>query len=333
VRAEWTPRGPFRIGTQIETGAISPNTRQAIQLSVAGALAIVLGEFLSPQRWYWAVLATFVVFLGTSSSGETRNKAWSRVLGTALGIAAGIAVTYPVRGHADVAFILLLLCLFAAVYTFRLSYAAMIFFLTIVLSLLYVLLGFFSDRLLLLRFEETALGAALGGVAATLLLPISTKRVLLNVSIEALRRLDDVVGSAVERLTGNSGEDTVAAARKFDEALQSVRAQIEPLLAPMRVNRDDIFRTRLVMISACGYYARGLVSMAYEPHDDYPIDALREERGAIHADIGAIIAYNQGAPKLELSHSTRATTASDSKALTYLHRIDRALHGFAQTLR
>jgi uncharacterized membrane protein YccC len=333
VRADWTPRGPFRAGTQIQTGRIAPTTRQAIQLSVAGALAILLGELLSPQRWYWAVLATFVIFLGTSSSGETRNKAWSRVAGTALGIAAGIVVTYPVRGHDTIGFLLLLACLFAAVYTVRLSYATMIFFLTIVLSLLYVLLGFFSDRLLLLRLEETALGAALGGVAATLLLPISTKRVLLNVSVEALRRLDEVVGSAVDRLGGNSNEDTVAAARRFDEALQSVRTQIEPLIAPMRVMRDDVFRTRLIMISACGYYTRALVAMAYEPRDDCPTEALRREREAIHADVEAIVAYNEGASELGLSHGAGSPPAADSRALTYLHRIDRALHGFAQTLR
>src|SRR5579884_76646 len=331
VNDDWTPRGPFRIGTQIQTEVVAATTRQAIQLGVAGALAIVLGELLSPQRWYWAVLATFVVFLGTSSSGETRNKAWSRVAGTALGIVAGVVITYPVRGHNELAFVLLIVCLFLAVYFIRLSYATMIFFLTIVLSLLYVLLGFFSDQLLLVRLFETALGAALGGIAATALLPISTRRVLLNVSVEALRRLDDLVASAVDRLCGDRGTDTLAAARKFDESLQSVRTQIEPLIAPMRIMRDDIFRTRLIMISACGYYARALTSLAYERLDELPAEALRLERDAIHADIEAIIAYSEGAPSMQLSHSTPAPSTG-SKAAGYLHRIDRALHGFAQTL-
>jgi uncharacterized membrane protein YccC len=332
VNEQWTPRGPFRIGTQIETGIFRQTTRQAIQLSAAGVLAIVLGELLSPQRWYWAVLATFVVFLGTSSSGETRNKAWSRVAGTALGIAAGIAITYPLRGHDTLAFLLLLAGLFVAVYTLRLSYATMIFFLTIVLSLLYVLLGFFSDQLLILRLIETALGSALGGLAATLLLPISTKRVLLSVSVEALRRLDDLVSSAVDRLSGNSNAGTVDAARKFDESVQSVRAQIEPLIAPMRTAGNDTFRTRLLMMSACAYYARALASMSYERCDDCPLEALARERASIHADIQAIIAYNEGSAELTLTPPAVAAS-TDSKALGYLHRIDRALHGFAQTLR
>jgi len=36
------------------------------------------------------VLAALVVFSGTQSSGETRTRAWSRALGTALGVIAGV---------------------------------------------------------------------------------------------------------------------------------------------------------------------------------------------------------------------------------------------------
>jgi hypothetical protein len=331
VRIGWTPRGPFRAGTQLNTGAIAPTTRQAIQLSAAGVLAIVIGELLSPQRWYWAVLAAFVVFLGTSSSGETRTKAWSRIVGTALGVAAGIVVTYPVRGHDSLAFVLLLVCLFAAVYTLRLSYAFMIFFLTIVLSLLYVLLGFFSDKLLLLRLVETAVGATLGGVAATLVLPISTTRVLLNVTVETLQRLDELVATAVNRFSGDLNADPVSAARKLDEAIQSARAQIEPLVAPMRLGGNDLFHTRLMLMTACGYYARALATLAYESTGAYTDGALQEARDAIAGDIREIIALNQGTPTRGIEHPELATP-SNNEALSYLYRIDRVLRALAHTL-
>ena len=36
-------------------------TRQAIQVSVAASLAIVIGELVSPSRWFWAVVAAFVI--------------------------------------------------------------------------------------------------------------------------------------------------------------------------------------------------------------------------------------------------------------------------------
>ncbi|WP_186296241.1 hypothetical protein [Mycobacterium tilburgii] len=45
-------------------------TRQAIQVAIAAALAIVTGELVSPGRWFWAVIATFVIFAGTKSWGR-----------------------------------------------------------------------------------------------------------------------------------------------------------------------------------------------------------------------------------------------------------------------
>ena len=49
-------------------------TRQAVQVGVATSLAIVGGELISPSRWYWAVIAAFVVFAGTSSRGDVLTR-------------------------------------------------------------------------------------------------------------------------------------------------------------------------------------------------------------------------------------------------------------------
>ncbi|MBC5800925.1 MAG: hypothetical protein GIX03_13715 [Candidatus Eremiobacteraeota bacterium] len=35
-------------------------------MTLASTLALIAGELLSPRRWYWAVLAAFVVFSRTS---------------------------------------------------------------------------------------------------------------------------------------------------------------------------------------------------------------------------------------------------------------------------
>lgn len=72
-------------GEQQRTGLL-PTTRQAIQVAVAASLAIVAGELASPARWYWAVIAAFVIFAGTNSWGETLTKGWQRLLGTVLGV-------------------------------------------------------------------------------------------------------------------------------------------------------------------------------------------------------------------------------------------------------
>ena len=68
-------------------------------MTVAAAVAIGVGEAISAARWYWAVLAAFVVFAGTVSVGETLNRAWGRTGGTVVGILAGIAVVRVVRGN------------------------------------------------------------------------------------------------------------------------------------------------------------------------------------------------------------------------------------------
>jgi len=71
-----------------QSSGLRPSTRQAIQVSLAAALAIVAGQLVSPTRWFWAVIATFVIFAGTNSWGETLTKGWQRLIGTMLGVRA-----------------------------------------------------------------------------------------------------------------------------------------------------------------------------------------------------------------------------------------------------
>src|SRR5262249_35921059 len=80
------------------SGGLLPTTRQAIQVSVAASLAIIIGELVSPARWFWAVIAAFVIFAGTNSWGETLTKGWQRMLGTALGVPSGMVVATLVAG-------------------------------------------------------------------------------------------------------------------------------------------------------------------------------------------------------------------------------------------
>ncbi|MYR58740.1 FUSC family protein, partial [Streptomyces sp. SID625] len=74
------------------TGLRRPTTRAAVQVALGSALAIVGGEFLSSQRWYWAVLTCWIVFINTSSTGEILVKGYRRLLGTVLGVVAGIVL-------------------------------------------------------------------------------------------------------------------------------------------------------------------------------------------------------------------------------------------------
>lgn len=158
-----------------QTKGLAPSTRQAIQAAVAGALAIAAGELISPQRWYWAAITAFVVFTGTNSRGEMLLKSWQRVAGTLVGVAAGVLIGTAVHGEHRVELGLMFACIFLAFYLVRVSYGLMIFWMTILVALLYGLFGFFSPHLLVLRLEETVVGAAAGILVSVLLLPTSTR--------------------------------------------------------------------------------------------------------------------------------------------------------------
>src|SRR6202000_1716641 len=91
-----------------------PTTRQAIQVSIAAALAIVVGELVSPARWYWAVIATFVILAGTHSWGETLTKGWQRLVGTVLGVPCGVLVAIVFEGNRVGSLVMIFVCLFCA---------------------------------------------------------------------------------------------------------------------------------------------------------------------------------------------------------------------------
>lgn len=328
---DWTPRGVFRVGTQIDTGVLTPTTRQAIQLALAAIPAIIAGDLLSAQRWYWAVLTAFVVFSGTTSAGETLRKAWSRVAGTAFGVVAGVVVAIAVRGHEAAGLGLLFVFLFIAVYGLRLSYGLMTFGITAVLSLLYVLLGLFTDQILILRLIETVVGAALGGAAATFVLPIHTERVVNNVFAEALNRLSAAVEQASLRLSGDKNADPLAAARAYDEAFQTARAQLLPLIYSLRLRPDERLRSRLLLLAACAYSLRALASLAMENPPDCPVDAIRRLEGHVRSQIGVALERLRDGAGETLPFETPAHPP-ESTALMHLERIDRSIHRLAATL-
>lgn len=245
-------------------GLERPTTRAAIQVSVGSALAIVGGELLSSQRWYWAVLTCWVVFLNTASTGEILVKGYRRLLGTVLGVIAGVGLAGVVGNHTWTAFALVLLFIFAMFFTAPLSYALMSFFVTAMLGLLYTLLNTYSPAVLVLRIEETALGAACGVIAAALILPVNTDRRTDELLGTVLTRLGDVTGAAVEQLSGGPALDLLDMARDLDTALDDLRSSTQPLthpITPLRARRQTA-RYVVALLETCAFHARSLAATA-----------------------------------------------------------------------
>jgi hypothetical protein len=246
------------------TGLQRPTTRAAFQVGIGSALAIVGGEFLSSQRWYWAVLTCWVVFLNTSSTGEILVKGYRRVLGTVIGVIAGVLLAGLVGHHTWTAFALVLLCVFGAFFTAPLSYVLMSFFLTAMLGLLYTLLSTYSIAVLELRIEETALGAACGMIAALFVLPVRTHHHTDRQLREVLDKLAEVSSAAVEQLSGGPAADLLDIARELDTALDNLRRSTRPLthpITPLRVRRRTA-RYLVALLETCAYHARSLAATA-----------------------------------------------------------------------
>src|SRR5699024_704833 len=168
-------------------------SRQAIQVALAGGLAILVGRALSPTRYYWAVIAAFVMFSGTATRSETFLKGLNRVIGTALGLTVAVGLAEITAGHTIAIVATIILSMFCGFYLLRVSYAYMIFFVTIMVAQLYTVLHEFTPGLLILRLEETAIGAGLGFAVALLLMPLSTRDTVRSARGEVLHAVSKLL--------------------------------------------------------------------------------------------------------------------------------------------
>ncbi len=236
-------------------------TRQAVQASVAGALAIVLGEWVSPGRYYWAVIAAFVVFTGTGSRTETFLKGANRVIGTLLGLVAAIWLAGVTNGHTGWILAVILGSMFLGFYLIRVSYAYMIFFVTIMLGQLYTVLGTFSDALLVLRLEETLVGALAGVVVGLVVTPLSTRDTVRAARDSLLTGLADLLTTAADWAEGRRhGVDLDALSRVVDDRARQVALVARPMTHLLVWGHESPrVRHRVGLYVATTAHARALV--------------------------------------------------------------------------
>jgi uncharacterized membrane protein YccC len=275
-----------------------PTTRAAIQVTVACALAIVPGEFLSTRRWYWAVITVFVIFTGTQSRGDVFAKGMQRVAGTLAGVGAGVLIATAASGNHVLSLALIFACVFLAFYLLAVAYGLMIFWITIVISLLYGMLGAFSPQLFVLRIEETVVGAVIGVLVATFLLPTSSRENFRVASRAFLQALDDLVGRVCGPPGGNAvdGADLTAAARELDRRFHKLEAAGKPLVGSLSGALAPTQSRRWMRVFlACDHYARSLASPGQRAHGAAADDpACRRLATRIRANIGRVRAILDG---------------------------------------
>jgi uncharacterized membrane protein YccC len=280
-------------------GGLLPTTRQAIQVSVACAIAMIVGTLLPPHQYFWAVLTAFIVYSGTASAAEARARTWGRVVGTAVGVAVGFVVVELVRRHHLLEVELAFVCLFFAMYTLRASYTLFTFFLTALVAMMYDVIGRPTDQLLLARLVETIVGAVSAGVTASFVVPLRTRAVVAVTARTFADKLAAAVRAAVAMLTGDRDGDALDALRAFDAQLQELLARVDPLIRSrfpgVPVDANETVR----VLVQCGYRTRDLVRRAFAAPSLREAEraAVRRARDAIEAALRAFETLLEGRPE------------------------------------
>ncbi|MGN6088936.1 MAG: FUSC family protein [Actinomycetales bacterium] len=260
-------------------------SRTALQVALATALSVAAGLVVSQTRWFWAAITAFVVFIGAETRGEILSKGWQRILGTLTGVVAGVVVAELVGRDAPVAIALVLLCLFLTMYVIRVSQAWGIFFITTMLALLYDLLGQFSVGLLVVRLEETAIGAVIGVAVSFLVLPRSTREALREAIATYLERLDTLLDEVGHEVVDGGTDFDQTRALDVRESFDALKLKAKPLTqGPSGLDNRAAHRRLLQAMGAIEEHARVLARLASSAAGLAAEPALAASLGrAVHA--------------------------------------------------
>ncbi|NEI53430.1 FUSC family protein [Rhizobium leguminosarum] len=250
---------------RIDFSFANPLLRSALQITLSSALAMGFGLLLSRDRWFWAVLAAFLVFTNTNSRGDTAMKALSRSLGTVFGIAIGLVLATLISGEPVIAIPVAGICIFLAFYFLQVSYATMTFFISIVLCLVYGMTGVLTLDLLQLRIGETLIGAVAGTAVAFLVFPARTRGALDAALARWFQALDELLSAIGE---GKSGFALITLSQKIDACYRDVTVAAKPLGSSWSVvTRPGQIRQTLAIFLSCTYWAR-ILAKSYAASDE-----------------------------------------------------------------
>jgi Fusaric acid resistance protein-like len=307
--------GSFAVAGQVPArGGWNPlsranlTTRQAVQVAIAGALAIVFGRHLSETRYYWAVIAAFITFTGTATRSESTLKAMNRVFGTLLGLGAGIGLAELTAGHTLWVLAVIVLSMTVGFYLVTISYACMIFCVTIMVAQMYSVLHEFTPGLLVLRLEETALGAAIGITVGLVILPTSTRDTIRAARLSFFEAMATLLRATAARLEGGGADegDPAALTRALEDRMRQLALVSRPLTRPLIWRGDPkSVRHRLTLYATAARHTRALATAPVRIADPGQAAALAESCRVL-----AITADNLAVNEPQLS--TRAQIPADA---------------------
>jgi uncharacterized membrane protein YccC len=299
--------------------------RIALRVTLASALAMAGGMMLSPNRWFWAVITVYVVFLNTRSRGDTIYKGVQRMCGTLIGLAAGVALADLLRGDIRTEAVVVFAAIFGLYYLYQISYTLGIMCVTVLLGVLYSLLGAAMGPLLVLRLEETVIGAVAAIVVAVCVMPLRTRDQVARSGAAELAALAEAIGACRRVLAGDTGASPLAAMRAVDRQMADLRLAILPLTVGRSVLRRAAAERPVEALMDCVYWTRVLAVNAAGPDPEAAALADRLERrvAALAAGQRGVLAEPPTpAGQTALDQLDRATAALAERLAIG------ALHGF-----
>ncbi len=134
-------------------------------------IAFVVMPLLPLPKPYWLALTALIVT--ANSFGETASKSLERIIGTVLGLLAGTLIWIAASHVPAVAVAIIVGWVFAIFYERAARYRIVLFWLSLLLSLLFHLADA-SDLFYVARLADTLIGTAIAVVVTVVLMPVRT---------------------------------------------------------------------------------------------------------------------------------------------------------------
>tara|TARA_R110000868_G_scaffold380784_1_gene646887 strand:+ start:61561 stop:62616 length:1056 start_codon:yes stop_codon:yes gene_type:complete len=164
---------------------ISMNIQQAIRVAIAATLAVVVLNEFNVGHGFWVLLTVVVVM--QSTLGASVHRARLRLAGTVLGVFFGALFCALLPDHDGVFYIFAIVMLFAGVYSFPISYAWFMFFLT---ALVIAIFSYHAPNpwgFATLRLIDTLIGLAIALLVSFVVWPLPAARLHHQALFESLQ--------------------------------------------------------------------------------------------------------------------------------------------------
>jgi uncharacterized membrane protein YccC len=261
--------------------------RAAIQVAIAAVLSIAVGSMLSEQRWYWAAMTAFYMFINAAHRGVGLRRAVDRTIGTVGGIAGGLLLSYLLAEKPMLELVLLFPVIFVGFWMLKSSYAVMTVMITIMLALMYEMMGMLTFGLLLLRLGETFIGAGIGVAVMYFVLPSRTSDAVARVYEEYFDAVDEMLGALCGAATEEAGAagDSMDVVRRMGRAMGVLETTLRPLISSVPGRRARQLRQELVLALTIRYALHRLMARIVFHSSPLDVSGLRDRARAVRSTL------------------------------------------------